>query len=152
MQIVCKICHCNFPTFSAISDLVSVTEDVWSVATKHVNVLLPVQIPNFAAGGASIKLKKQFKSWFNLKTSMKVHLHSLKRSIIFFIQHFTSLFGAFLSKPKKEALRGELSTLCHIWQLLGLDVCLLLGLRWCHQLWSFSNLEQLLCGDCVALG
>ena len=47
-----------FLLFSAISDLVSVTEDVWSVATKHVNVLLPVQIPNFAAGGASIKLKK----------------------------------------------------------------------------------------------
>ena len=40
----------------SISYLVSITKDVWSVATKHVNVFLAVQIPNFAAVGSSIKL------------------------------------------------------------------------------------------------
>ena len=39
-----------------ISYLVSVTKDVGSVAAKQVNVLLAIQIPNFAAISSRIKL------------------------------------------------------------------------------------------------
>ena len=41
-----------------ISYLVSVTKDVGSVAAKQVNVLLAIQIPNFAAISSGIKLKQ----------------------------------------------------------------------------------------------
>ena len=45
------------PEFT-ISYLVSVTKDVGSVAAKQVNVLLAIQIPNFAAISSGIKLKR----------------------------------------------------------------------------------------------
>ena len=41
-----------------ISYLVSVTKDVGSIAAKQVNVLLAIQIPNFAAISSGIELKQ----------------------------------------------------------------------------------------------